>query len=407
MQGLILAAGRGSRLGDYGRGTPKCLLEVGRRRLIEHQLEAFAEAGVAPVAIVVGYCADEVREVVGIRAEYIVNPRWESTNSMYSFWLAREWIRGPVVVANCDVLFHPKILERVLAAKGDGFAYDSGNPATPEHMSVQLDDDGCLVDMSKELSAEAAAGENVGLLHFTAETARAIADEAGRLIDAGKHTTWLAAAVRNVAQARRVRGVDIAGLPWGEIDSAYDLAHVRRSVWPAIHKRAVRATARLAAATALVLGTGGTLAYTRAGAAAPVPEDWDSVDVSTLPRADVTLRDRRQGWSRLAAGQTVEVPMEGAGPVRIESRLVLPRERSAALPYAVRVTVDGEVVDIDRKEAALDPDARSNGGAVGDRKRTRLELEPGRHVVAVTLFGGTDHDECLIRIRRPSGDVEE
>jgi len=407
MQGLILAAGRGSRLGDYGKGTPKCLLEVGRRRLIEHQLEAFAEAGVAPVAIVVGYCADEVREVVGIRAEYIVNPRWESTNSMYSFWLAREWIRGPVVVANCDVLFHPKILERVLAAKGDAFAYDSGVPASPEHMSVQLDDTGHLIEMSKELSAEAAAGENVGLLHFTAETARAIADEAGRLIDAGKQTTWLAAAVRNVAQTRRVRGVDIDGLPWGEIDSAYDLAHVRRTVWPEIRrKRAVRATARLAAVTALMLGAGGTLAYTRAGAA-PVPEDWESIEVATLPRTDVLLGERNQGWSRLAAGQTIEIPLEGAGPVRVESRLVLSGDRAAPLPYAIRVTVDGELIDIDRKEALPDREARAVATEVGERKRTKLDLEPGRHVLTVTLFAPTDRDECLIRIRRPSGDVDE
>ena len=42
MQGLILAAGRGTRL---RRGRPKCLSEVGGRPLIDHQLEALAEAG--------------------------------------------------------------------------------------------------------------------------------------------------------------------------------------------------------------------------------------------------------------------------------------------------------------------------------------------------------------------------
>ena len=58
IQAVILAAGRGSRLGSSGDEVPKCLLEVGRRRLIEHQLDSLADAGVGPVHIVVGYGAE-------------------------------------------------------------------------------------------------------------------------------------------------------------------------------------------------------------------------------------------------------------------------------------------------------------------------------------------------------------
>ena len=48
MQALILAAGRGRRMGEKTAGLPKCLLEIGARPLIEHQLEALAESGVGP-----------------------------------------------------------------------------------------------------------------------------------------------------------------------------------------------------------------------------------------------------------------------------------------------------------------------------------------------------------------------
>ena len=64
-QGLILAAGRGSRLGPNSEGIPKPLLQVGRRTLIEHQLEMLAQADVGPVGMVVGYCADEIERFVG------------------------------------------------------------------------------------------------------------------------------------------------------------------------------------------------------------------------------------------------------------------------------------------------------------------------------------------------------
>ena len=46
MQALILAAGRGTRMGEKTSELPKCLLEVGGRALIEHQLETLAECGV-------------------------------------------------------------------------------------------------------------------------------------------------------------------------------------------------------------------------------------------------------------------------------------------------------------------------------------------------------------------------
>ena len=105
IQAVILAAGRGSRLGESSDDVPKPLLEIGRRRLIEHQLDLLAEAGVGPTHMVLGYGAEEIREIVGRRAEFVVNTRWESTNSLYSVWLAREKIQGDLLRLNCDVLF--------------------------------------------------------------------------------------------------------------------------------------------------------------------------------------------------------------------------------------------------------------------------------------------------------------
>ena len=73
MRAIILAAGVGSRLQALSGGKPKCLVEIGGRPLILHQLEALADHGIGPVLIVAGYKADEVRSVVGDRAEFVVN----------------------------------------------------------------------------------------------------------------------------------------------------------------------------------------------------------------------------------------------------------------------------------------------------------------------------------------------
>ena len=53
---LILAAGRGSRLNEYTHDRPKCLLGIGERTIIEHQIQALTLAGVTTIQIVTG-CA--------------------------------------------------------------------------------------------------------------------------------------------------------------------------------------------------------------------------------------------------------------------------------------------------------------------------------------------------------------
>src|SRR5512132_1294933 len=116
VRAIILAAGVGSRLQVLSGGKPKCLVEIGGRPLILHQLEALADHGIGPVLIVAGYKSEEVRAVVGDRAEFVINDRYQETNSLYSLWLARERVDGPFILLNCDLFFTPEILERLIDA---------------------------------------------------------------------------------------------------------------------------------------------------------------------------------------------------------------------------------------------------------------------------------------------------
>ena len=75
---------------------------MGRRTLIEHQLEMLAHADVGPIAMVVGYCADEIERFVGPQVEYLHNVRWATTNSLFSFAQAKEWVGGDLMILNCD-----------------------------------------------------------------------------------------------------------------------------------------------------------------------------------------------------------------------------------------------------------------------------------------------------------------
>ncbi|MDO8435138.1 MAG: NTP transferase domain-containing protein [bacterium] len=87
---VILAGGRGKRMGG---DRPKVLQRIDGHTLVEHLLEAVEESDVCvkPV-IVVGFGADQIRDVVGSRAEYVTQEPQLGTGHAVGF--ARELLEG-------------------------------------------------------------------------------------------------------------------------------------------------------------------------------------------------------------------------------------------------------------------------------------------------------------------------
>ena len=115
MHALILAAGRGLRLAEK---APKCLIEVGGRPLLSHQIDAVRRAGAERVTVVIGHGHEQVRSFAGGEASFVLNHRYADTNSLYSFWLARQAVAGDLLVLNGDVLFPSQVLHVLLETAG-------------------------------------------------------------------------------------------------------------------------------------------------------------------------------------------------------------------------------------------------------------------------------------------------
>ncbi|HLQ85004.1 MAG TPA: nucleotidyltransferase family protein [Salinisphaeraceae bacterium] len=65
MKAMLLAAGRGERLRPLTDDTPKPLLQVGQRALIEHHLLALARAGFKEVIINIAWHAGQIQAALG------------------------------------------------------------------------------------------------------------------------------------------------------------------------------------------------------------------------------------------------------------------------------------------------------------------------------------------------------
>jgi len=238
MTGVILAAGRGSRLNGTAGDSPKCLVRLGGLTLLERQIRTLRRAGIDDIVIVVGCQAARVRQSCGPGIRYVENSRFAETNSLYSLWTARTLLFRGFVVLNCDVLFHPGLLDELLATHHDAallIDYRSGGqpPYGDEEMKVKVRD-GLVVDMAKTLAPEDADGENLGIVKFGPSSAPAVVDILDRIVAGGGLRDWAPKAFREFAQRQALHAIGSGRYPWIEIDFPADYERAVRVVLPAI-----------------------------------------------------------------------------------------------------------------------------------------------------------------------------
>ena len=70
MRGMILAAGRGERMGALTADVPKALLKVRGRYLIEYSIESLVNIGVRDIVINICYRGDQIRKALGNGTRY-------------------------------------------------------------------------------------------------------------------------------------------------------------------------------------------------------------------------------------------------------------------------------------------------------------------------------------------------
>ena len=110
---VVLAAGRGTRMGNLTASTPKPLLAVAGRPLIAHIAEGVAAAGIARMIIVTGYLGEQIEASLGDGRELGIEIRYARQASpegtARALLLAEPWIRDrPFLLGWSDVLVEPR-----------------------------------------------------------------------------------------------------------------------------------------------------------------------------------------------------------------------------------------------------------------------------------------------------------
>ncbi len=250
---IVIAAGRGKRLGPHTEERPKCLVQVGARSILGWQLAALGEVGVSEVVMIRGYRPDEL--ATGARAlapdvRFVENRDWERNNILLSLACALDELDGPLYLTYSDIIFTPVVTRALADAAGDAclvidrsfrdiYVGRSEHPLEEGEVADLTSDgpDACVRRVGKKsLPADEAFGEFIGLMKLSAEGTRwlrdGIVDACARY--AGRHdepyqraarfgTAYLTDLLQELIDAGRpMTPVAIDG-QWREIDTGQDL----------------------------------------------------------------------------------------------------------------------------------------------------------------------------------------
>jgi len=173
MQAIILAAGLAKRLRPLTDSTPKCLLKVGDKTILEMTVNNILKNGIEDFVIVTGYREEMIKDFIsqkypGPNVTYLTNSDYENNNNSYSLWMTLDHIYGDCVLLDSDILFDYRIVSKLLnSPHSDCLAVKTGHTLGDEEIKVIIDSSNKILHIGKLLHPAESFGESIGIERFS------------------------------------------------------------------------------------------------------------------------------------------------------------------------------------------------------------------------------------------------
>lgn len=183
---VFIAAGFGSRMVPITLNTPKPLVRVHGKRIIDTLLDACLEAGIEEIYIVRGYLGEQFDQLLYKypMLHFLDNPVYNEANNISSAMVARNLFSNSYVFEADLVLSNPKIITK--------YHYTSDFLAIPKERT----DDWCFVVKDGVIKEEKVGGENcwqmVGISYWNKEDGEKLAEDVPAVFSGpgGKERYW-------------------------------------------------------------------------------------------------------------------------------------------------------------------------------------------------------------------------
>ena len=251
---ILIAAGRGKRLGTHTDEIPKCMVEVAGKPILGWVWDAFASVGVDELVVIRGYRGDVLEQFVRSlvpKAIFVDNTEWETNNILLSLACARRYLDQPCYMTYSDIVFTRDVARAAADSTADiGLVIDrkfrdiyigrTEHPLEEGEVSDLLPDGTVARVGKKALPPADAVGEYIGLTRLStrgvAIAARTINWLAQQYVGREEQPFQRAARYRNAYLTdlwQQLIDTGIAIHPimidgqWREIDTGQDLERAR------------------------------------------------------------------------------------------------------------------------------------------------------------------------------------
>ncbi|SER65295.1 HAD-IIA family hydrolase [Psychrobacillus sp. OK032] len=230
MKAIILAAGIGSRLRPMTNKKPKTLVEVNRKPMLKYIIDSLMENHIIEIVVCTGF---ESREIINFcKTEYpllnftfVENHEFETTNNLYTLYLAREHLNEDVILMNADIVYESSIIGDALSHKDSVICVDNDR-YLEESMKVTVRTDGTIRNISKLIDENESYGCSIDIYKFNADDVKTLADNLIEVIERKNHRNeWTETLLDTLMNSvkMRVYPMNINGRKWYEIDNYEDL----------------------------------------------------------------------------------------------------------------------------------------------------------------------------------------
>ena len=230
MRAILLAAGRGRRLGS---AEPKSLIDIDGRTLLERHLTNMVEAGITKLTIVVGFQKEMIASAVerlrpALPVELIDNPRFVH-GSIVSLQVAGDRLLEGAIWMDADVLYPSALLRRLVTSAHESCVLlDGRSEETGEEMMVGVRDNRVRTIARRVGPDWDFVGESVGFTKVGPEGGRVMKRLLDEEVAAGRLDQEYEAAMARAFAEVPFGYERVDDFAWTEIDFEEDVVKARK-----------------------------------------------------------------------------------------------------------------------------------------------------------------------------------
>ncbi|SNR24536.1 Choline kinase [Maribacter sedimenticola] len=234
MIAVIMAAGKGSRLGDYTTNLPKSLLPLNNkgRTLLDYNLDILDQLNVDKILIVTGFNSKliENHTAKNPKVKIVYNPFWNHCNVLGSLYMALDKIDDDFLFLHADTLAELDIWQMLLQANEDMVLPFERKKCGEEEMKVVLDENNMLLDITKEVNPEKSQGEFLGIAKFSKNTVPYFKEKAENFFKEGNLNLYMESAVQSAIDNKdiKISVLDILDNKFVEVDFEEDYQKAKK-----------------------------------------------------------------------------------------------------------------------------------------------------------------------------------